>query len=218
MIKAVIYDMDGVLIDSEPFWRQAEVESFKSVGVFITKEMCYQTTGLRIDEVVAFWYQKMPWEGVSQSEVADLILKNVIELVEKKGQAKEGVLESLEFIKKQNVKLALASSSALVLIKTVIAKLGIQNYFEIVHSAEFESYGKPHPDVYLTAAKKLDIEPRFCVAIEDSVNGIISAKAAKMKCVAVPENGQEGDRRLGIADAVISSLNGINDSLWEKLI
>src|SRR3989339_1145861 len=167
MIKAVIYDMDGVLIDSDPFWRQAEVESFKSVGVFITEEMCYQTTGLRIDEVVAFWYQKMPWEGVSQSEVADLILKNVIELVEKKGQAKEGVLESLEFIKKQNVKLALASSSALVLIKTVIAKLGIQNYFEIVHSAEFESYGKPHPDVYLTAAKKLDIEPRFCVAIED---------------------------------------------------
>lgn len=218
MIKAVIYDMDGVLIDSEPIWRQAVMDAFKIVGVLITEEMCYQTTGLRVDEVVAYWYHKTPWEGVSQSEVADSILKNVIGLVGEKGQAKEGVFESLEFVKKQNVKLALASSSPLVLIKTTIEKLGLQDYFEIVHSAEFESHGKPHPDVYITTAKKLNIEPRFCVAVEDSVNGIVSAKAAKMKCIAIPEHGQEGDRRFGIADVIVSSLNNIDDSLWQKLI
>lgn len=218
MIKAVIYDMDGVLIDSEPFWRQAEIGAFKSAGVLITEEMCYQTTGLRVDEVVAFWYHKIPWEGMSQLEVADLILKNVIQLVRQKGQAKAGVLESLDFVKKLNVKLGLASSSSLNLIQTVIEKLGIQDYFEIVHSAEFEKHGKPHPDVYLTVAEKLNIEPQFCVAIEDSVNGLISAKSARMKCVAIPEYGQEGDKRFGIADVILPSLNSINNALWQKLI
>jgi HAD superfamily hydrolase (TIGR01509 family) len=217
MIEAVIYDMDGVLIDSEPLWRQAEVDAFKSAGVLITEEMCYQTTGLRVDEVVAYWYGKMPWVGVSQLELSDLILKNVIELIKKQGQAKSGVLNSLEFIKKQNVKLAIASSSPLVLIDAVIRKLGIENYFDAVHSAQFENHGKPHPDVYISTAKKLNINPQACLAIEDSVNGVISAKAAKMKCIAVPEHSQERDKRFGIADIIISSLSDIDDALLRKL-
>lgn len=209
--------MDGVLLDSEPFWRRAIIKTFTDVGLSFTEEMCCLTMGMRIDEVVAFWYLKKPWPGAAPSEVADQILKNVIQSVKEQGEAKTGVLKSLEYFKKQNVKLAIASSSANILIKTVIEKLGLKDYFEIIHSAEFENYGKPHPDVYMNTARKLKIDPQFCVAVEDSVNGVISAKASKMKCLAVPESGQRGNRQFGIADVVISSLDDVDDAVWKKL-
>ena len=215
--KAVIFDMDGVLIDSEPLWRRAIIIAFSNVGLMFTEEMCSQTQGMRIDEVVAFWYLKNPWEGTTQAEVTDNILQNVIQLVKEQGQIKEGVLEALGYLKKQNVKLGIASSSAMVLINTVVEKLGLASYFEMIHSAEFETHGKPHPDVYITAASKLETDPQFCVVVEDSVSGVISAKAAKMRCVAIPELDHQEINKFVIADIVLSSLNDINDEVWRQL-
>ena len=215
--KAVIFDMDGVLIDSEPLWRRAIVIAFTNVGLLFTEEMCHETQGMRIDEVVEFWYLRTPWSGATQAEVTDQILNNVIELVKEQGVAKDGVIEALKYFKKQNVKLALASSSAMVLINAVIEKLGLENYFEILHSAEFEKYGKPHPGVYITAASKLGTEPQFCVAVEDSINGVISAKASKMRCLAIPDLIQQNDKKFSIADLVLSSLNDVDDVVWGKL-
>ncbi|MDE2026436.1 MAG: HAD-IA family hydrolase, partial [Patescibacteria group bacterium] len=151
-----------------------------------------------------------PWQGTTQKEVEELILKNVIQLVKNEGQPKEGVTESLNLIKRLGYRLALASSSGMVLINPVLDKLQIRDYFEVIHSAEFEKYGKPHPNIYLTTAKQLDLSPAFCIAIEDSINGIISAKAAKMKCIAIPEKDKINDKRLGIADVVLSSLSEID--------
>ena len=215
--KAVIFDMDGVLIDSEPLWRRAIVIAFTNVGLLFTEEMCHETQGMRIDEVVEFWYLRTPWSGATQAEVTDQILNNVIELVKEQGVAKDGVIEALKYFKKQNVKLALASSSAMVLINAVIEKLGLENYFEILHSAEFEKYGKPHPGVYITAASKLGTEPQFCVAVEDSINGVISAKASKMRCLAIPDLIQQNDKKFSIADLVLSSLNDVDDAIvWAR--
>lgn len=215
--KAVIFDMDGVLIDSEPFWRRAIVIAFTNVGMMFTEEMCSETKGMRIDEVVSFWYAKQPWSGATESEVVGHILNNVINLVNESGEAKAGAIKSLKYFKKQNVKLALASSSAMILIDAVVNKLNIKEYFEIIHSAEFEKFGKPQPDVYLTTASKLGIEPVFCVAIEDSINGVLSAKASNVKCVAVPELDQKGDQQFAIADIILSSLNDVNDDVWAEL-
>ena len=186
MIKAVIYDMDGVLIDSEPLWRKAEIESFSRVNVHLTDEMCRQTMGLRVDEVVEYWFHRFPWENTPHKEIEESIWDNVIKLVREEGTAMSGVKESLEFLKGKGMKLALASTSAMVLINTVIDKLQIRDYFEAIHSAEFEDYGKPHPGVYITTAKKLNLQPQECMAIEDSINGMIAAKASKIKLTEIP--------------------------------
>ena len=206
--------MDGLIIDSEPLWREAEIASFAFVGITLTDDMCKQTTGLRVDEVVEHWFHRFPTDSSKAEKVEALIWENIIRLVKEKGEAKKGVVESLEFFKTKNVKIALASTSAMILINTVLDKLKIRDYFAELHSAEFEELGKPHPGVYITTAKKLEVPAHTCLAIEDSTNGILAAKAAKMKCIAVPE--ESNDKRLGIADAVISSLADINDDLWKQ--
>lgn len=217
MIKAVIYDMDGVLIDSEPLWRKAEIRSFAKFNISLTEDMCKMTTGLREDEVVAYWFREFHVKSGNEKLIEKQIWKYIIELIQTESKPKDGVFESLEFFKKKNLKLALASTSAMILINTVIDKFQIRDYFEVIHSAEFEKNGKPHPDVYISTAKKLGAHTIECVAIEDSFNGIIAAKAAKMKCVAIPEKEFLEDKRLGIADVVLSSLNEVNDDLLEKL-
>jgi HAD superfamily hydrolase (TIGR01509 family) len=217
MIKAVIYDMDGILIDSEPLWRRAEIEVFQQVDVHLSEDMCRQTTGLRIDEVVEYWYRRFPWRGSSKKQIEERIYTKVISLVKTEGIANEGVYTSLEFVRKQRVKLALASTSDMLLIDVVIAKLRLEDCFAVIHSAEFEAYGKPHPAVYIATARQLGVDPSTCLAIEDSINGMIAAKAARMKCIAIPDPVLSGDKRLAIADAVLSSLKEIDQELWTRL-
>ncbi len=116
----------------------------------------------------------------------------------------------------QDVPLAVASSSAASVIFAVLEKLGLTGCFRVVQSAEFEPYGKPHPGVYLTAARRLGVAPEACVAIEDSVTGVVAAKAAKMACLAVPAPTAKDDRRFGIADAVLPSLADLDVNLLRR--
>lgn len=204
---AVIFDMDGLLIDSEPVWREAEVEVFNSVGVPLIEEMCHQTTGLRVDEVVKFWYAKYPWFGISHEEVAKDIVSRVVTQLEKIGKEMPGAVEAVRRVKSLGVRLALATSSSMDLVRAVLKRLELMNVFDVVQSAENEEYGKPHPAVYLNTAKELAVEPPRCIAVEDSVRGVISAKAAGMWCIAVPEPENRGDRRFAVADAVLDSLD-----------
>lgn len=205
-IEAVIFDMDGLLIDSEPLWREAEVYVFNNVGVPLTVEMTTQTMGLRTDEVVSYWQNRHPWNTPSKQEVSQQIDGTVIELIRQKCVAKEGVQEAVSLCKEAGLPVAIASSSPMLLITTVLEKLGIANQIDAVHSAHDEAYGKPHPAVYISTAKTLGIQPAHCLAFEDSVNGVISAKAAKMKCIAIPEPNSRNDKRFGIADITLNSL------------
>ena len=206
MLEAIIFDMDGLLIDSEPFWQQAEMEVFPAVGLNLTSELCEQTMGLRIDEVVNYWYQRHPWEGVSQEEIANRIVQRVVELIETKGVAKKGVYELFDFLADKKIPLALASSSDYPLIEAVIKRLNLHHQFQVIHSAIVEKYGKPHPAVYLTTAEKLGVVPTNCLALEDSVNGILAAKAARMICFAIPDGYPEYNPKSAIADQIFPSL------------
>lgn len=217
MIKAVIFDMDGLLIDSEPIWREAEVNIFATVGIQLELDDCRQTMGLRIDEAVKYWYDKFPWGNKSIDTVATEIVNRVEKLILEKGKALPGVYETLNFLKSKNLPMAVASSSAMQLINTVLNKLGIHHQFQVIQSAEGEPYGKPHPGVYINAAKSLGIDPEYCLAIEDSFNGILSAKAARMKTIAVPDIESQTDNRFVISDVILASLAEIDQTLLNRL-
>ena len=217
MLRAVIFDMDGVLIDSEPFWQESEMEVFGRAGLSLTREMCLQTMGLRVDEVVAYWRSRHAFEETPAGALEDAIVGGVVERILAKGEPKEGTAHALEFFKARGLRLALASSSAYRLIGAVTERLGLAEEFEVVYSAEDEEYGKPHPGVYLSTARRLGVAPAECLAIEDSFNGVLAAKSARMRCVAVPEPAQRHDPRFSIADAVLDSLADLNEKAWQSL-
>lgn len=220
MVRALIFDMDGVLIDSEPFWHEAEMAGFALAGLRLTREDCLTTTGLRVDAMVDHWFARAPWVTPPPREVEAAIVRHVIALIRERGTLKPGVENALAFAARAGLRTALASSSSSVVIDTVLDKLGLRSRFEVIHSAETEPYGKPHPGVYLHTAEKLGVRPEECVTIEDSPNGVLAAKAARMGCIAVPEPALQGHPYFAIADAVIGSLeeiDAIGEALWSRL-
>lgn len=214
VIKAVIFDMDGLLIDSEPLWQEAEIAVFLKVGMKLTVENCKETVGMRTDEVVDYWHRRRPWKGMSQKDMTEGITTKVIELIMEKGKLKPGAERALSFTRDQGTRIALASSSNYRIIHSVLGKFNFAEDFEVIHSAQEEEYGKPHPAVYLTTSRKLGLPPESCLAIEDSLMGVIAAKAARMPCLAVPETD---DRRFVLADMQLTSLEELNVEVWNKI-
>jgi sugar-phosphatase len=204
--EAVIFDMDGVIIDSEPLWKIAMEEVFSGLGSRLKKEDFQKTVGLRIDEVIHYWNIKEQWGIPDESEVEEAIIIKMERLIAAKPAALEGVVDTLNYLKLRNIPVGLATSSSSRLIKVVLDKLEIKHLFNFVHSAEMEQYGKPHPAVYLSVAKKLAVLPEKCLVIEDSLNGIISAKAAKMTAVCIPEKTHHIEPKLILADYKFESM------------
>jgi sugar-phosphatase len=215
VFDAAIFDLDGLLIDSEPFWRIAEMEVFGALGVRLTERECGLTTGLRTERVVAHWLERRPWDAQQHppGEVTRRINHRVVELIGERGEAKPGVQHALAFMRDRELRLALASSSNMPVIEAALARLGIGEAFEVVHSADLEKESKPAPDVYLGAARRLGVDPGRCVALEDSLPGVEAAKAAGMACIRFPEH--DGPRSL--ADLELGSLEELDEKIWATL-
>ncbi|ELY3854670.1 hexitol phosphatase HxpB [Providencia huaxiensis] len=207
-IQSVIFDMDGLLIDSEPFWAQAELEVFSQLGVDVSiADTLPDTLGLRIDHVVELWYHASPWQGCSQEEAKQRIIDRVVGLVEETRPILPGVQHAMELCRSMDIKIALASASPLYMLEKVLNLLDIRDYFSAVVSAADLPMSKPHPEVYLKAASELSTKPINCVSLEDSFNGMISAKAARMRSIVVPDSQHFNDPRFGLADIKLTSLN-----------
>ncbi|MBI9067159.1 MAG: hexitol phosphatase HxpB [Salinivirgaceae bacterium] len=217
MIEAVIFDMDGVIIDSEPLWREAEVQVFNKHGLPLTPNDCRKTTGLKITEVVEYWQNKYPDVKLDVERLSNEILEEVSKLVLKHGEPMMGVVKSIGFLNKIGVKLALASGSNYSLINAVLKKLKLQGVFSVIQSAEDLKYGKPHPEIFLLTAQKLDVKPSDCLVIEDSVFGLIAAKAANMKCIAIPDSENQNAPSYAIADAKLKTLHDFTEKMYQKL-
>jgi HAD superfamily hydrolase (TIGR01509 family) len=215
--RAVVFDMDGLLVDSEPLWVRAELEVFGGVGLALREEDCAKTKGLRIDDVVAYWHERRPWPGPSPREVEARLVARVAELVAAEGVALPGVASAIAAARAGSRRLALASSSPKVIIQATLVRLGLEHAFDVVQSAENEAFGKPHPGIFLTTAERLGVSPTSCIVLEDSMHGVVAAKAARMTCVAVPFDYPEHDARFVLADAVVASLEHVTPELLASL-
>lgn len=205
-IKAIIYDMDGVIIDSEPLWRKAMIEGFNQIGIPFTEADCRITTGMRFKEVIEFWFQKHLFTSMSVQDFDTMVISRLCDLIKQEGKAMSGLMESLEFFTKKGLKLGIATSSDEALMNTVVDSLKIRHYFQALCSAEKLPYGKPHPQVFLDCANQLNVLPAYCLIIEDSVNGLIAGKAAQMRVVAIPEEENKNNPKFAIADWKLESL------------
>lgn len=217
MIQAAIFDMDGTLIDSEPMWKEAEKQVFSSLGVEVSEELAVSTASMTTREVTEFWYDQFPWSGKSLEQVENEVIDRVASLISEKGEPMEGVKEVLNFFQNRRLKIGLSTNAPFRLIPVVLNRLGISEYFHGISSSEQEILGKPHPAVYLATAKKLKVDPSKCIAFEDSLSGIISARKANIKTVAVSSRLEFIDEKIEIPHINIRRLSDFTDFHMEKI-
>ncbi len=216
---AAIFDMDGLLLDTEPLWGVSMLKVAEHYQVPVGPDFFKYTTGLRIYEVTDFWKEKFPWPGnATAQQLADDILDDIIALSRQEGGIMPGALQSLQWLKGNGIKTGLATSSPTRMLDALIDHFALRNYFDVLTSADTALFGKPHPEVYMQCAHALNEATWNCVALEDSVNGMISAKAARMKVIVVPEEARFNDPRFGLADAKLHSLEAFNAALWQQVL
>ncbi len=206
MINTVLFDMDGLLLDTEPLWGESMLRVSEKHKIPITRKKFKETTGLRIYEVTDHWAIHYPWDGKSSKEVADEILDDIIASSKESGRVLDGVEETLKLLKAHKYKIGLASSSPKHMIDQLVDHFGLTKYFDEITSADAVELGKPHPAVFLHCAAVLGSKPNECLVLEDSVNGMIAGKAARMKVIVIPDELHFDDPRFSLADAKLKSL------------
>ena len=187
-IKAVIFDMDGTLIETSKMWKAAEMEVFSSLGVEVSETLSQLTESMTTTRVTEFWFAQFPWKGPSLAEVERSVIRRVEQLVLEEGEAIDGVVESLSFFAERGLKLALASNAPMDVISAVLTKLNIGSYFDEVVSADHVISGKPDPHIFDFTSRKLGLDPDECLVVEDSVSGVLGAKRAGMQVLAITSN------------------------------
>jgi sugar-phosphatase len=213
--------MDGVLIDTEPVWRAAQSDVFARFGVVLSERDLLDSTGQPIEELIPVWRRRASAPDpagteLTDAEIADLIIDRVIAHVTAEGRPMPGVTAAIALFERCGLRLAIASSSPLRLIDAVCDRLGLTR-ITVRCSAMDEARGKPAPDVYLTAARRLGVAAASCLALEDSPAGIASARSAGMRCVAVPDPLLAADPRYREADLVLGSLTGLDEAALRRL-
>ncbi len=216
-IKAVIFDMDGILIDSEHHWQQTERALFRELGIELTDELLVQTRGLRTEEMVSHWRSRFRLDHVAPEELMRQYDQRMVETMKTDVSLMEGAEEAILFFREKGLPVALATCSTEEHIDAALDRHDLKKYFDLLVSAADGMQGKPHPEVYLRTAELLGIDPTLCLAIEDSFFGVIAAKAARMKVIAMPDPSEYEQARYGAADLKIQSLTEIGKEKLELL-
>ena len=205
-IKAVIFDMDGVLIDSEIYWNDVGKIFFESHNIEFTPELQSKIIGVSETEIAEFCQKEFNLNN-SIEKIMEERKKLSDEIYFQKAKPLSGINELLDFLYKNNLPMAIASSSSLYRIETIVKKFGWQDYFsKLISAEEFDFPGKPSPEIYLRASMELKIKPDECLVFEDAGNGVKSAKAAGMTCIGIEDKRWvHGD--LSSADFIVDSLD-----------
>ncbi len=208
--KAVIFDMDGVIIDSEPFYQEVQIVLFQKMGITVPPEEYNTLIGAGMREM---------WNMIKSS-------RNLIQPIEELIELNNNVL--LEYFKESTklvpilyftdflasvlaagMKTAVASSTAKPIVEVILKKLNLYDFFNIIVSGDEVENGKPAPDIFLKTAARLNVKPSECVIIEDSTNGVKAAKSAGMYCLGY-HNPNSGNQDISAADKIINSFANIN--------
>ena len=217
MIQAAIFDMDGLLIDSEPLWSKAFHKAFIPLGIDIKESDMQEVRGHRNNESVEHFFQKYKITGHSEAKTTQEILDDMQEFIKSEGKLLPGVHHALDTCKKAGLPIALASSSEQRIIDVVVDTLEIRHYFDHIYSAQNEKLGKPYPGVFITAAELMKVRPMYCLVFEDAPAGVLAAKAAKMKCIAVPETANRDNKFVQTADLILNTLDEFNKKILETI-
>jgi beta-phosphoglucomutase family hydrolase len=204
MQKLLIFDMDGVLLDSEPLYRDMNQAFFRELGADITEEEYEAFIGIAATKMWQYIKEKC---SLSQTveELKALEKERKHQTLRQTNLAPmAGILAFLEHLKQTGHTLALASSSLQKNIDLILSKLGIAHYFDLVVSGEQVANGKPAPDIFLKVAAHYNLHPAHCIVIEDSRNGVQAAKAAGMFCIGY-YNPNSGNQDLSQADLIIDN-------------
>jgi len=203
--EAVIFDMDGVIVNSEPFYREVESTLFKKLGLDISEEEHNTYQGVANKRI---WEIIVRKHGIKKSVDELLEMTTALEVPYFKNlpaiQAMPDVEVLIQYFQNNNLPIALATSSTPDIIEIVLKKTGLQKYFNIIVDSTMAASSKPDPDIFLLAAKMLGIQPKKCIVIEDSTNGIKAAKTAGMFCIAFAGPGSENQNQTE-ADFVINN-------------
>lgn len=220
-MKAIIFDMDGVLIDSEPLHVLADKQAFQKLGITVPEGHLDKYVGVSDS---AMWKELIAEFDIEKDlkEILNMQLSTKLKLLKKSSlTAIDGIKELLQELYSQDIPIAVASSSPTIFIKTVLKKINLTKYFSIIVSGEDVRNGKPEPDIFLKTAELLGFEPEDCVVIEDSKNGVIAAKRANMKCIGY-DNHNSGMQDISKADLIINSIRDLSiasiDSIENKQI
>lgn len=215
--KTIIFDLDGVLVDAEPYHCRAWIEACREIGINIDEKFYFNKVCGNHSLISA----QMLLEQFNKDYLPD-------ELVEKKSFYAQkiisgeklkpfpGALELIKLFNQKKYQIGLVSSTAYPIINIILDKLKIKPYFSLIHGPERSIEGKPHPEPYLLAAKILSVDPWDCVVIEDSKSGVVSAKRAGAKCIAYL-NDHNRTQDLGLADYITDSFFNIDEDLIKRL-
>ena len=207
-MKAVIFDLDGVLIDSEPLHAMADSLILKESGVVAPENYFDRFVG---------WTSKAMWEEIkkdynitpSAEELMELQLPLKLKLLQESDyEPVSGIIELLKRLKKMDIPMAIASSSPRQFIEAVIEKIEIKKFFTVWLSGEEVAHSKPEPDIYFKVAELLAVNPNECIVIEDSTSGIIAAKRAGMRCIGY-KNPNSGNQDLSGAELIVNKIEEI---------
>lgn len=212
-MKAVIFDMDGVLVDSQPYHFKADIDTMAEYGV-IKDQKFYESfagtlTADRVRTLKEMFGLDVPVEEMTikrENMILDIMGKEDIKPV-------SGIPEFLRSIKEKGLTTAVASSSDYKLINLILDRLKIAQYFDSVTSGSDVKRGKPSPDVFLLAAERIGIEPSECLVVEDSENGVKAAKAAGMKALGYI-NPTSGKQDLSLADFITDDFKKISIDMF----
>ena len=205
-IRAIIWDMDGVIVDTAPYHLKAWQHVFQKKGVNFTEDDFRRNFGKRNDTIIRYTLG----ESILQSEINAIISEKeptFRDAVRKNIKPFPGAIKLIKALRKHGFKMALASSAPIENIQLLIQGLGIENYFNAIVSGRDVAEGKPSPQVFLLAAKKLGVAPENCIVIEDAVAGVTAAKRAGMHCLAITNTHPR--QSFNEADLIVDSLETI---------
>ena len=218
-VAGVIFDMDGLLVDTGPIWRHVGDATFAALGADISGLAATGVaTGMSVADAMVLFRSHA---GLASGDHADLeqrIVDGVVAAIAERAELMPGALVALDWCERRGLAMALASGSTPPIIEAVLGRFGLAGRFAAVCSTVEEPFGKPHPAVFLTAAERLGVRPSACVVLEDSVNGCIAAKAAGMRVIAVPDRPARADPRYAISDLVLTSLDHLVDGAAQAVM